>query len=628
MIDCPRCTRENEDEARFCMGCGENLAAVTSARERKDTYIGQVLDSKFMILDHLGDGGMGKVYKAEQLTLNKIVAIKILHRNLLQNETQVKRFQREAWSASRLDHPHSIGIIDVGRTTDDSHFIAMEYLEGVELTEIIQHEFPISPERIVHIMDQVLSVLHEAHENKIIHRDLKPENIMLIERAEEEDFVKVLDFGIAKLQERDPNMPALTMQGIVCGTPEYMSPEQAMGKELDHRTDIYASGCILYEMLTGEVPFNANNYQAILGMHIRNDPERPCLKRPDLDIHPKIEEIALMAMQKDREMRFPDALAMKRALEVAIRLSSPEVVSPAIQAVNKGGVTSVSAKTGTAIFTAEPEPEAEEEPPPSPVLHKTLMEEPQADAEPEREATQPQAPPATPPVVPKPATPASPPLSSAPVGETIDMDEFDYPTGGGKAKLFAGGAIVLLLALLGGYFLLAPSDGGEGAVKGVVEKSDPEAKPDTGSETIKMEPTEVPKAVGEGAPEGEEPTPAEPGPEKTEIAKTEKKADEKVKGPAPKKPRKLSQMEKQKEALKYYEKGNQALASGNLDRAIRHYNKAKNFNPKSPSVYKKLGMVYMRKGQNKKAKSNLSRYLKMAPKAADAARIRELYEAL
>ncbi|RJO63089.1 MAG: serine/threonine protein kinase, partial [Myxococcales bacterium] len=376
-MECPRCGHDYEPGIRYCGECGYNLADAAPT-DADDTYMGRVLGGKYLVLKHLGDGGMGRVYAAEHLTLNKKVAVKILHKSLLRNETQVKRFQREAWSASRLDHPNSISIIDFGATDDGSHFIIMEYLEGRDLTTVIAEDFPLKPERIVHIMAQVLSVLYDAHQKKIIHRDLKPDNIMLISRAGEPDFAKVLDFGIAKLQERDPSQPALTMQGIICGTPEYMSPEQAMGRELDARTDIYSAGCILYQMLTGQVPFDANNYQAILGMHIREEPARPSSLRPDLGIHPKLEEIALIAMQKQRDMRFTTALAMKHALELVFRTPSELASEPSQQAINAGGRTIFMGSGGESSSTVEPSarPEAE------PLLSAEIILEEAAPAEP------------------------------------------------------------------------------------------------------------------------------------------------------------------------------------------------------------------------------------------------------
>ena len=316
MILCPRCHAENKDDARFCERCGENLAALS--QKSQDPFIGRILSDKYLILDHLGDGGMGKVYKAEQLSLSKNIAIKILHKELLKNDTQVKRFQREALLASRLEHPNSINIIDFGKTEEGAHFLAMEALSGVELSDVIKKEFPLECERTVHILMQVCSVLAEAHANTIVHRDLKPENIMLIDRMEDPNFVKVLDFGIAKLHERDENEPAITMQGMVCGTPEYMSPEQAMGKELDPRTDLYSLGCVLYEMMTQQVPFKNPNPQALLAMHIKDKPIPPSQLRSELDINPDLEKIALKAMKKKVENRFQSSLDMRQAFEALL----------------------------------------------------------------------------------------------------------------------------------------------------------------------------------------------------------------------------------------------------------------------------------------------------------------------
>lgn len=603
MISCPRCGRENEPGARFCVGCGENLAKLNE-NGRKDTYVGQVLENKFMILEHLGDGGMGKVYKAEQLTLNKVVAIKILHHNMLQNETQVQRFQREAWSASRLDHPNSIGIIDVGKTADDSHFIAMEYLEGEELSSIIGENKVIDEKRIVKIMSQVLSVLHEAHKNKIIHRDLKPENIMLIKRAEQVDYVKVLDFGIAKLQERDPNMPALTMQGIVCGTPEYMSPEQAMGKELDCRTDIYSAGCILYEMLTGSVPFNANNYQAILGMHIREQARRPSEVKPERNISAKLEEVALVAMQKDRELRFPDAQAMRMALENAI--GDAEEVPQAEPKKSKTQVFGGDTGNDLSNILDELPSDSPDGPPPSPLPFNTM--EGQAYSEDEA---------------------AKPPAASIDDLQGFTLDDVEVKSSSSNStKILIASLVMIIIAVA---VLYAVSYQGKNL-------SDTEKK-QKALEVVKE--VENPAKALEEEKAGEikqQQDSKEPQTKKEAQEKVATVATVKAKKPPKKNSTKkvavkekeiaLSPIKKQQLALDYYEKGNKAFKEGRIDTAIKNYNTAKTYNPKSPSVYKKLGMAYMKVKQNKKAKSNLQKYLKLAPKARDRHRIKELIEAL
>jgi len=617
VIDCPRCGRENEQDARFCVGCGENLAAVTQQRERKDTYVGQVLEGKYLVLEHLGDGGMGKVYKAEQLTLNKIVAVKILHKTLLQNETQVKRFQREAWSASRLDHPNSIRIVDFGKTEENSHFIVMECLEGQELSKVIRDEFPLPAERIVHIMSQVLSVLQEAHaEHKIIHRDLKPDNIMLIKRAEDRDFVKVLDFGIAKLSERDASMPALTMQGIVCGTPEYMSPEQAMGQELDFRTDIYSAGCILYEMLTGQVPFVANNYQAILGMHIREEPTRPSVLRPDLAISPKVEEIALIAMSKSRDMRFPSALAMKNALEMTLRQVSEEAAAPPVQAVNRGGQTILmtSADVEYDDSSSIPEPPAPpavsaSEPPPSPIQRNTLAEV---------------SPPVVSQTMPKPAAQR--------VSQDLH-DDTDAHGGSSKLKIILPAVAAVAILIVVAVFALR---GGEEA---------PTVTPI--AEAPKEDPVEPIQAPTQAAPAVEPSAPtvktAEVKPVESEIklSSAAEKSKEVDKGAKESKPiatkesavaslddsAKIGPVNMLK-ALEFYEAGNKAYESGDFKKAATLYQKSRQSNPKAPSTYKKLGMTYEKLGKNREAKASYMQYLKLAPHAEDAKRIQSRLKVL
>ena len=327
MVLCTECGFECEDGARFCPGCGSSLVSAR-ADSTADPYVGRKLKNTFLIEQLIGEGGMGKVYLATQLSLDKKVAIKILHKHLFSaDKTIALRFHREAKSASQIDHPNSIRIIDFGQMEEDgSLYIAMEHLSGKELTDIIAADFPFMPVRIATIIGQVCGVLAEAHDKGIIHRDMKPDNIIVIKRPEQPDFVKVLDFGIAKLMDREG--PRLTMEGMVCGTPEYMSPEQAMGKDLDPRSDIYALGCILYEMLTMHVPFEGNNYSAILTSHVRDEVIPPSVRRPDLDIHPGLEAVCLRAMAKKKEDRFGDCIAMKNALDAALAGASVPLPAP------------------------------------------------------------------------------------------------------------------------------------------------------------------------------------------------------------------------------------------------------------------------------------------------------------
>src|SRR5262245_38964221 len=220
-----------------------------------DPMPGRVIAGNFRIEKLIGAGAMGNVYKAEQLSLGKQVPVKVLHHHLVTDQTLVTRFKREAKIASLLNHPNSIQIIDSGQDSDGTLYIAMELLTGRDLAQVIRDDFPLPLPRVVRIMTQVLSALDEAHAHGVIHRDLKPGNIMLVEHRGEPDFVKVCDFGIAKApaDEEGEGSQMQTLQGLVCGTPEYMSPEQARGETLDGRSDLYAAAVILYQMVTGEV---------------------------------------------------------------------------------------------------------------------------------------------------------------------------------------------------------------------------------------------------------------------------------------------------------------------------------------------------------------------------------------
>lgn len=609
MITCPKCASDCPDGARFCGLCGENLASVRNKEAPSDPYIGVKLENKFLVLHPIGTGGMGKVYAAEQLNLQKPVAVKIIHRNLIQRDDQVQRFRREAFSASRLNHPHSIQILDFGQAPDGAHFIVMEKLDGVELSKVIREQFPLPYPRVVRILSQVLSVLHEAHDNKIIHRDLKPENIMLIRRAEEEDFVKVLDFGIAKLTEIDPSMPALTQAGIVCGTPEYMSPEQARGKNLDSRTDIYSVGCILYEMLCGQVPFMANNYQAILGMHIREPAIPPSKLRPDLAIPARLEEIALTAMGKDREARYPDALSMKMALDVALHETDPEALAPRTRVVNKGGKTHLVGSGEDLAQIPPPAPKARTTQPPP--LSEELFELDEVEEV------------------------AAAPL---PPHRTATRERASSPS---RMPKWIGLGVLGLFVLVGLVFALSGSDkDGDGppltpgnTTAGLVATDTANPNP-----AAPEPPPAAPEAPAAGPAPGA-PTPLAEAPDSAPAAAEEPATaqpvpDEPAPAPAaerpatPPKQKPLTAVERQNLALEHYEKGNKALNAGRLNEAIQHFNQALSHNPNSAPVHKRLGVAHMQKGNKREAKRAFARYLNLFPNAPDRKHIKELHDSL
>jgi len=316
MAFCPKCGTEAQEGARFCPSCGAQMPAARAVPD--DPYVGKLLDKKYQIDELLGVGGMGRVYKATQLALDKVVCVKVLRSGMMQDDTLVGRFHREARASSRLNHPNSIAVTDFGQAEEDgSLYMVMEFVPGKDLGKVIREERPIAEKRIIHIMDQVLSALADAHAAGIIHRDLKPENIMVTDLRGTKDFVKVLDFGIAKIQETQTE-PGLTQAGMVCGTPEYMSPEQARGEELDARSDVYAAGVIIYQMVVGQIPFTAPTAMGIVTKHLTEAPVPPS-KMDSIRISPAMETVILKAMSKNRDGRQKTALALQQELNQVLR---------------------------------------------------------------------------------------------------------------------------------------------------------------------------------------------------------------------------------------------------------------------------------------------------------------------
>ncbi len=287
------------------------------------TLIGRTVAGKFTIESYIGGGAMGAVYKAKQLALDKHVALKVLHKELETDETFTSRFKREARAASRLDHPNSMRVIDFGVEPDGLLYIAMELLDGRDLLRVIVEDWPVSGPRTAGILMQALAALAVAHDQGIVHRDLKPENIMILRGTNDEgqviDVVKVCDFGIAKLSDRSAKSSHAgpqTGQGLVVGTPEYMSPEQGKGETIDSRSDIYSIGVILYQMLTGRVPFEAESALGIVLKHVTEEPLRPSALNPLVD--PRLETVCLKALSKRKEDRYQTAREMRAELRAVM----------------------------------------------------------------------------------------------------------------------------------------------------------------------------------------------------------------------------------------------------------------------------------------------------------------------
>jgi serine/threonine-protein kinase len=227
-----------------------------------EARIGEVVDGRYRLLEHLATGGMASVYRAEHVNNGSLAAIKVMHRALTENEEIAARFRREALAARSIRHPHVVSVWDIGRLPDGCIYMVQEYIPGQDLFVLLHRERPLAQARAVKIALQVSEALVSAHAAGVVHRDLKPDNIMLIEQDGDPDFVKVVDFGIAKMPVRSG--PALTAVGSVFGTPEYMAPEQARGAAVDHRTDLYTLGTVLYEMLAGRPPFMDEAFAKVL----------------------------------------------------------------------------------------------------------------------------------------------------------------------------------------------------------------------------------------------------------------------------------------------------------------------------------------------------------------------------
>jgi serine/threonine protein kinase len=315
MLLCPQCSAPSGEAHRFCFACGTELAPALE-RPGDDPLIGRTLPGGYRVTHMVGVGGMGRVYCAEQVALGRTVAVKVVHPHLANDDLAAARFLNEARTASRLSHPNSVAIFDFGRTEQGQPYIVMEYLRGRHLARVVEDEGPLPLSRIVDVLKQTLAALEEAHALGIVHRDLKPDNVVLEPLRSGLDFVKVVDFGLAKLLEDPPSAPrgALTRPGLVCGTPEYMSPEQGRGDALDGRSDIYSVGIVLFELLTGRVPFSGESPTTTLLLQLNHPPPDPRNVSPHRLIPDVFAEMTLRALAKNREDRWQHAGELAAAL--------------------------------------------------------------------------------------------------------------------------------------------------------------------------------------------------------------------------------------------------------------------------------------------------------------------------
>ncbi len=286
-----------------------------------DPFIGRdILNGQFQILQKIGSGGMGAVYKATQPEMNRMVGVKILHPKLANRKDLVSRFRREARAMSHLTHPNTVKVFLYGELDDGSLYIIMEFLDGKNLNQSVRADGPFKLERALPIIIQVCGALEEAHGVGIIHRDLKPENIFLCQSAGMKDFPKVLDFGLAKVTEREmrPGSIILTQEGMVFGTPEFMSPEQAQGKTLTPASDQYSLAVILYEVLTGKLPFEAKSAMDYLSLHVSGIPT-PLSQRVVGRTFPLLlDQIIARCLSKKVDDRFGSMAELGKALQAVL----------------------------------------------------------------------------------------------------------------------------------------------------------------------------------------------------------------------------------------------------------------------------------------------------------------------
>jgi serine/threonine-protein kinase len=297
---CPVCSREYPDEIRFCQDDGTTLRAAAPAT----SLVGQVIADRYHVIKKLGEGGMGQVYLAEHVKMGRRSAIKVMSPAMIHDPDAVARFNREASNASRITHPNVCAVYDFGETPDGLIYLAMEFVEGMPLTDLIEQEGALPLARATAIFKQTADALQAAHDLGIVHRDLKPDNIMVARGRDGSDLVKVVDFGIAKAVGGDETGQKVTKTGLVVGTPEFMSPEQLSGDKVDGRSDLYSLALVYFRMLTGQLPFLADSVQETMIKRLTDEPEKLAAARPDLSFPDGLQAVMDTALARTPANRY------------------------------------------------------------------------------------------------------------------------------------------------------------------------------------------------------------------------------------------------------------------------------------------------------------------------------------
>ena len=328
---CPVCATEYADDVRFCPNDGQTLRAAAPATD----LVGQVVADRYHVLKKLGEGGMGQVYLAEHVKMGRRSAIKVMNPSMVHDPDAVSRFNREAANASRMTHPNVCAIYDFGETSDGTIYLAMEFVEGEPLTDLLERDGALAAPRAAHIFLQVADALQAAHDLGIVHRDLKPDNIMLTRGRDGADVVKVVDFGIAKAVGGDASQK-VTKTGLVVGTPEFMSPEQLAGDAVDGRSDVYALALVLYAMLTDRLPFEASTVQETMIKRLTDEPMTLAAVRPDLTFPPGLQETLDTALARSPVDRYQSAAKFAADVGAVTGLGRPGPAMP-LPATRAGG---------------------------------------------------------------------------------------------------------------------------------------------------------------------------------------------------------------------------------------------------------------------------------------------------
>src|SRR5436190_19494092 len=297
---CPVCSTEYPADVKFCPNDGQTLRSAAPA----NNLVGQVIADRYHVVKKLGEGGMGQVYLAEHVKMGRRSAIKVMNPSMVHDPDSVARFNREASNASRINHPNVCAIYDFGETLDGLIYLAMEFIEGEPLTDLIARAGALPVARATAIFLQTADALQAAHELGIVHRDLKPDNIMVTSRKGGGDTVKVVDFGIAKAVGGDEAGQKVTKTGLVVGTPEFMSPEQLSGDTLDGRSDLYSLALVFFRVLTGKVPFEATSLQETMIKRLTDEPTPLAQARPDLAFPATLQPVLDTALARTPSDRY------------------------------------------------------------------------------------------------------------------------------------------------------------------------------------------------------------------------------------------------------------------------------------------------------------------------------------